>query len=267
MWNQANRLVEEIGLTIVARGRLPRRGVFIRELLWCGWGGLIGGVNGIKNLLETMARLRGPGGCPWDIEQDHQSLAQCLVDECSELLETIDKLDMDHMREELGDVLLQVVFHAQLAMEAGHFDFDAVAAEINEKLVRRHPHVFGDVDLSDSEAVLKQWDEIKATEKAGKPESVSQFKDLPPALPALLFAYDVFKQIKKKALPVGDSVDMGAIEAMAAELDEEAAGHILFEIAAACRLKGIDPESALRRFARRVMEETDERVKVVSSEE
>ncbi len=218
------------------------------------------GVSAIEELVETMARLRGPGGCPWDIEQDHQSIAQCLVDECSELLETIDKLDMPHMREELGDVLLQVVFHAQLAKEAGHFDFEAVAAEINEKLIRRHPHVFGDVDLNNSDAVLKQWDEIKATEKANKPVSASQFKDLPPALPALLFAYDVFKQIKKKALPVGDSVDLAAIEAMAEELDEEAAGHILFEIAAACRLKGIDPESAVRKFARRVMAESDEMV-------
>ncbi len=220
-------------------------------------------VSAIEELVETMARLRGPGGCPWDIEQDHQSIAQCLVDECSELLETIDKLDMAHMREELGDVLLQVVFHAQLAKEAGHFDFEAVAAEINEKLVRRHPHVFGDVDLNNSEAVLKQWDEIKATEKANKPVSASQFKDLPPALPALLFAYDVFKQIKKKALPVGESVDMEAIEAMAEELDEEAAGHILFEIAAACRLKGIDPESAVRKFARRVMAESDGLVEAV----
>ncbi len=215
-------------------------------------------VSSIEELQETMARLRGPGGCPWDIEQDHQSLAQCLVDECSELLETIDKLDMDHMREELGDVLLQVVFHAQLAKEKGHFDFEAVAAEINEKLIRRHPHVFGDVDLENSEQVLTQWDAIKATEKAGKPVSSSPFKDLPPALPALLFAYDVFKQIKKKAIPVGESVDMDAIEAMAAELDEEAAGHILFEIAAACRLKGIDPESAVRKFARRVMAESEE---------
>ncbi len=237
----------------------------IRELPWAGPSDLMCGVSAIEELVETMARLRGPGGCPWDIEQDHQSIAQCLVDECSELLETIDKLDMPHMREELGDVLLQVVFHAQLAKEAGHFDFEAVAAEINEKLIRRHPHVFGDVDLDNSDAVLKQWDEIKATEKAGKPVSVSQFKDLPPALPALLFAYDVFKQIKKKALPVGDSVDLAAIEAMAEELDEEAAGHILFEIAAACRLKGIDPESAVRKFARRVMAESDEMVEKVEA--
>ncbi len=216
------------------------------------------GVSAIDDLLETMARLRGPDGCPWDIEQDHQSLAQCLVDECCELLETIDKLDMDHMREELGDVLLQVVFHAQMAKEKGFFDFDAVAAEINEKLVRRHPHVFGDVKLEGSGQVLAQWDEIKAAEKKNGRKAESVFKSLPPALPSLLFAYDVFKQIRKRTLPVGKSVDLAAIEAMADELDEESAGHILFEIAAACRLKGIDPESALRRFSRRVMKETEE---------
>lgn len=214
-------------------------------------------VSAIEDLKTTMARLRGPDGCPWDIEQDHQSIARCLIDECSELLETIDKLDMDHMREELGDVLLQVVFHAQMAQEAGYFDFEAVAAEVNEKLVRRHPHVFGDVDLRSSDAVLHQWEQIKAQEKENQPQNGSVFKDLPPALPALLFAYDVFKQIKKKALPVSESVDLEAIEAMALELDEESAGHILFEIAAACRLKGIDPESAVRKFARRVMAETE----------
>lgn len=217
----------------------------------------MGHVSAISELLDTMARLRGPDGCPWDIEQDHQSIAQCLVDECSELLETIDKLDMEHMREELGDVLLQVVFHAQLAKEAGHFDFEAVAAEVNEKLVRRHPHVFGDIDLDNSDQVLHQWDQIKAEEKKTTPEQKSVFKNLPPTLPALLFTYDVFKQIQKRTLPVGESVDVEAIESMANELDEESAGHLLFEIAAACRLKGIDPESAARKFARRVMAETE----------
>ncbi len=214
-------------------------------------------MSAIDDLLETMSRLRGPGGCPWDIEQDHQSIASCLVDECSELLETIDLLDMDHMREELGDVLLQVVFHAQLAKETGCFDFEAVAGEINEKLIRRHPHVFGDVDLEDSDQVLAQWEEIKATERKGKPSMSSVFKNLPPALPALMYALDVFKQIVKKELPVGESVDRVAIEAMAEELDEESAGHILFEIAAACRLKGIDPESAVRRYALQVKQETE----------
>ena len=97
----------------------------------------------IDELIETVAALRDPEtGCPWDIEQDHQSLAECLVDECCELLQTIDRVDMEHMEEELGDVLLQVVMHAQMANEAGHFDFDAVCKLVNENLIRLHPHVF-----------------------------------------------------------------------------------------------------------------------------
>ena len=97
----------------------------------------------IDELRRTMARLRAPDGCPWDREQTHQTLARCLIDECSELLDTIDRNDLPHMREELGDVLIQVVFHAQLAAERGDFNFDDVAREINEKLIRRHTHVFG----------------------------------------------------------------------------------------------------------------------------
>lgn len=214
-------------------------------------------VSAIEELLETMARLRAPDGCPWDQEQDHQSIAECLVDECSELLETIDRLDMPHMREELGDVLLQVVFHSQLAQEAGHFDFEAVVREVNDKLIRRHPHVFGDAALETSDQVLHQWDAIKALEKKNNPKPESVFKDLPPALPALMFAVDIIKQIVKKELPVGERVDRESIEALSVSLDEETAGALLFEIAAACREKGIDPESALRRYARGVQDETE----------
>ena len=134
-------------------------------------------VSAIEDLLETMARLRAPNGCPWDQEQDHQSIAECLVDECSELLETIDNLDMDHMKEELGDVLLQVVFHSQLAKESEHFDFEAVAREVNDKLIRRHPHVFGDSSAEDSEQVLHQWEEIKAREKKNGSQSDTVFKN------------------------------------------------------------------------------------------
>ncbi len=204
-----------------------------------------------------MARLRAPDGCPWDREQDHQSIAECLVDECSELLETIDKLDMEHMREELGDVLLQVVFHSQLAKEADHFDFEAVARDINDKLIRRHPHVFGEDSLDTSDEVLHQWDAIKAQEKKDRPESESVFKDLPPSLPALMFAVDIFKQIDKQSLPEGPLLDRGSIQTMSDSLDEETAGALLFEVAAACRLKGIDPESAVRRYARAVRDETE----------
>ena len=209
----------------------------------------------LEDLLQTVAALRAPEtGCPWDIEQDHQSIAECLVDECCELLQTIDRLDMDHMEEELGDVLLQVVMHAQMAKEAGHFDFETVCREINDKLVRRHPHVFGQESLDTSEAVLVQWDQIKAAERKRGPEQIGTFKDLPRQLPALMFAKDVFKQIQKQSMPAGELIDLAAIDALSDTLDEATVGKQLFEIAAACRSKGIDPESALRRYAQKLVD-------------
>ncbi len=213
-------------------------------------------MSSIEDLIKTVAALREPEtGCPWDIEQDHQSIAECLVDECCELLQTIDRLDMDHMEEELGDVLLQVVMHAQMAQEAGHFDFESVCREVNEKLVRRHPHVFGQGDLDTSEAVLVQWDQIKAAERKRGPEQTGKFKDLPKQLPALMFAKDVYKQIQKQSLPAEGLIDQPAIEATFGLMEDEAAvGKQLFEIAAACRGKGIDPESALRRYAQNVVD-------------
>ena len=208
----------------------------------------------MEELRATMARLRARDGCPWDQEQTHQSLARCLIDECSELLETIDHLDMPHMREELGDVLIQVVFHSLLAEEAGHFDLDDVAREINEKLIRRHPHVFGDERLRTSDEVLVQWDAIKAEEKARKgPVAERLFKDLPPRIPALLFAETVWKQIGKKKLSTEGAADADEIRARAATMTDESLGEALFELAAAAREKGLDPEGALRRHADGVM--------------
>ncbi|MDP4643834.1 MAG: MazG family protein [Opitutales bacterium] len=217
-------------------------------------------MSGIDALIKTVAALREPEtGCPWDIEQDHQSIAECLIDECCELLQTIDRLDMDHMEEELGDVLLQVVMHAQMAQEAGQFDFDKVCHVVNDKLVHRHPHVFGDGALGDSDAVLKQWDAIKAEEKKRGPEQKGRFKDLPRQLPALMFAQDVYKQIKKQGMDAAEVIDEGGIEMTAAALaaDEVALGKQLFEIAAACRIKKLDAESALRRYAQSVVDQLD----------
>ncbi|MDE3084554.1 MAG: MazG family protein, partial [Verrucomicrobiota bacterium] len=111
-------------------------------------------MSAIEDLCRTVARLRAPDGCPWDREQTHATLTRCLIDECSELLDTIDRMDLPHLREELGDVLVQVVFHAQLAAERGDFNFDDVAREINDKLIRRHPHVFGTGKLDTSDQVL-----------------------------------------------------------------------------------------------------------------
>ena len=122
-------------------------------------------MSAIEDLQKTMTRLRGPGGCPWDQEQTHATLVRCLIDEVSELIDTIDRQDMPHMREELGDVLIQIVFHACLAEEAGFFNFDDVAREINDKLVRRHPHVFGPDRLQTSDQVIAQWEVIKAGER------------------------------------------------------------------------------------------------------
>jgi XTP/dITP diphosphohydrolase/tetrapyrrole methylase family protein/MazG family protein len=217
-------------------------------------------MSGIDKLIKTVAALRDPEtGCPWDIEQDHQSLAECLIDEACELLQTIDRLDMDHMEEELGDVLLQVVMHAQMAHEGGHFDFDKVCNVVNDKLVHRHPHVFGEGSLGDSDAVLKQWDEIKSAEKKRGPEQRGRFKDLPRQLPALMFAQDVYKQIKKQKMNAADVIDEGGIAMTTAALadDEAALGKQLFEITAACRAKKIDPESALRRYAQNVVDTLD----------
>lgn len=215
----------------------------------------------IDELRQTMARLRAPDGCPWDREQTHQTLARCLIDECSELLDTIDRNDIPHMREELGDVLIQVVFHAQLAAERGDFDFDDVAREINDKLVRRHPHVFGDHGKLDTAGeVITKWEQIKATEKKNGPEQKGLFKEMPPRLPALMFAEAVMKQIEKKSLPAAGAVDTAAIDRHANGLTESVAGRKLFELAAACRQAGIDPEMALRKECDRVMRDVEIRV-------
>jgi XTP/dITP diphosphohydrolase/tetrapyrrole methylase family protein/MazG family protein len=218
-------------------------------------------MSAIDELRHTIARLRGRGGCPWDQEQTHQSLARCLIDECSELLDTIDRLDLPHMREELGDVLIQVIFHAQLAQEAGHFDLEEVAREVNEKLVRRHPHVFGGGKLETSEQVLTQWDEIKAVEKRAQGATGAPlFKDLPPRLPALMYAEAVWKQMGKKGLAAESGVDTVRVARLAAEVDSETLGRMLFEIAAAAQSRDLDPEGALRRHADGLMRDVERRV-------
>ncbi len=219
-------------------------------------------MSSLDDLRQTVARLRAPDGCPWDREQTHQTLTRCLIDECSELLDAIDRLDLPHMREELGDVLVQIIFHAQLAAERGDFTFDDVAREINEKLVRRHPHVFGPTRLNTSQEVLVQWDAIKKEEKraAGWTET-SVFKPLPPRLPALMLAEAVWKQIVEKRLPAARLADADRIRRRGARLTDAALGRTLFELAAAGRARGLDPEGALRRETERIMGAVVQRVK------
>lgn len=224
-------------------------------------------MSAIDDLKATMARLRAPDGCPWDREQTHATLVRCLIDEVSELIDTIDRGDYPHMREELGDVLIQVVFHAQIAAEQGLFTFDDVARDINDKLVRRHPHVFGTGKLDTAEQVIVEWEKIKATEKKHGPVPAAGgvFKELPPRLPALMFAEAVWKQIEKKKLPAENAVDVAQVQALGRQLDEATLGRMLFELTAAARAKGLDPEGALRLHATRVMRDVEARTQAAAS--
>ena len=155
----------------------------------------------IDELLKVMARLRAPDGCPWDREQDHKSIRMNAVEEVYELLDAIETEDDAEMEEELGDLLLQVVFHAQMAKERGAFDFEKVARNILDKLVRRHPHVFGNVKVKDVSGVWAQWDAIKQTEKVGTiNERRSAFDGIPRHLPALMRAHDTVKKARKHGL-------------------------------------------------------------------
>ena len=211
---------------------------------------------GIDLLLETTARLRAPDGCPWDREQTHRTICDCLVEEVAELVQAIDRDDVANLREELGDLLFHVAMHAQMAAEAGKFTFDDVAREVNEKMVRRHPHVFGDgAKLGTADAVVTQWEQIKLKEKGAQKPAV--FKELPPSLNAILTAREVWKQVRKKQLDAGATVDVAKVDVLAAGLDEAEAGRQLFALIAACRDAGIDPDSALRRQTAAVVAEAE----------
>lgn len=207
-------------------------------------------------LVRVMARLRGPGGCPWDHEQTHATLARHLLEETHEVLDAIDADDRDRLREELGDVLLQVAFHAQIAADDDAWDVDDVAEGIVRKLIRRHPHVFGDVEVSGPEEVLVNWERIKAEEK-GEHKPVED--DIPETLPALARA----AKVQRRAAGWGFEwrSTEGALEALkeeVAELEahtdpdnaEEEIGDVLFATVAVARRLGVDAESALRRTIR-----------------
>src|SRR3954467_14118383 len=157
----------------------------------------------ISDLLKVMAKLRSPQGCPWDREQDHKTLRFHAVEEVYELMDAIEAGDDHEMLEELGDLLLQVVFHCQLASERGVFDFDQVARHITDKLIRRHPHVFGDVKVKDVDQVWANWEKIKRAEKHGTPHArPSALDGIPRHLPALLRAEKLVKKARRaKLLP------------------------------------------------------------------
>lgn len=216
-------------------------------------------------LMEIMRKLRAPGGCPWDAEQSHESLKRYLLEEAYEVIEAIDAKDDSHLKEELGDLLLQPVFHAAIAEERDAFTMNDVLDAINDKLIRRHPHVFGEAVIESSEAQVENWEKIKKQEKGVQRKSA--LSGIPPQLPALMQA----QKITEKAARVGfdwehtDQV-FGKVmeelhefeEAMLSgdqkEMESEL-GDLLFAIVNLGRFLAIDPEEALRktinRFTRR----------------
>lgn len=214
----------------------------------------------IEELRKTVKKLRAPDGCSWDREQTHASLIPCLIEECSEVIEAIEEEDDPLLEEELGDLLLSILMHAEIASETERFDLDDVARTVNEKLIRRHPHVFGpDAGKMDTEEILVQWERIKAEEKAAKGiEQKTLFKCLPPRLPALYFAAAVAKQFRKKQLPAVPSYDPNEVS----EISEIEIGERLFEITALCDRNGWDPEALLRRHADRVKKEAEANVRL-----
>jgi MazG family protein len=196
--------------------------------------------SGINHLLEIMARLRAPDGCPWDREQDHMTLRFHAIEEVYELLDAIEAGDDHEMLEELGDLLLQVVFHSQLAKERGVFDFDKVARNMVDKLIRRHPHVFGDVKVKDVDEVWANWEKIKRAEKHGtKHERPSVLDGIPRHLPALLRAEKLVKKARKAKL-ILDKPD-GTLRLSKTDLAKR-----FFDLAEFAQSKGWHAEELLR---------------------
>lgn len=218
----------------------------------------------VPRLAEIVRRLLAPDGCPWDREQTLQTLRPFVVEEAYEVLDAIESGSPDDLREELGDLLMQIVFQCKLTERQGWFGLDDVVAGISEKLIRRHPHVFGDAQVSGTEQVLVNWEKLKAAEKKGR----GLLDSLPRSLPALLRAL----RVGEKAARVGyDWPDLSGVRAKVdeelAELDvalaaqeparvEEELGDVLFALASLARKRGVDPEAALRgtldRFTARV---------------
>lgn len=223
-----------------------------------------------SRLIEIMAKLRGEGGCPWDKEQNHRSLRQHLIEETYEVIEAIDEKKYDHLAGELGDLLLQIVFHAQLGQEAGLFSIDDVVESINQKLIRRHPHVFGDEIIRNSQEQIVAWEKTKLN-KEGKKSAVD---GVPKELPALLRAYrlqgkaaavgfdwpklaPVWEKLAEEIQELKEALDKGAEEDI-----EEELGDLLFTVVNISRFIKINPEDALRK----TIEKFERRFKQVEAE-
>ena len=193
----------------------------------------------LEQLIATLELLRAPGGCAWDREQTHPSLVRYLLEETYELVDAIESGSSDALVEELGDVLYQVLFHADIAAEAGRFTLEDVAAHMNAKMIGRHPHVFGSVSAATASDVVELWEDIKKVEKPGR---TSVLDGVPQAMPSLLLA--------DKLLGKGVSVEPAAIPAT-----EEELGALLLGIVSAARSEGMDAERALRGALRSLQDE------------
>ncbi len=216
-----------------------------------------------RRLIEILATLRAPGGCPWDREQTHESLRASLLEEAHEVIAAIDARDMPNLREELGDLLLHVVFHAQMAGERGDFNFDDVAAAACAKMIRRHPHVFDPegAKLNESGEVVAQWEELKRQEKSGGDEKDSALEDLPASLPTLIRAQKAQARAARVGFdwpgdgvaPLLDKLREETAELEAALQEGEAApiedelGDLFFTLINISRRLGVDAELAAAR--------------------
>lgn len=213
-----------------------------------------------QRLVEIIDVLRSPQGCSWDREQSHLSIRDSLLEECYEVLEAIDTLNMNDLQEELGDLLMQVVFHARIAEENGDFTIKEVIESVVTKLVRRHPHVFSISSVADSEEILRQWEEIKKEER---PEGVSMLDGVPTTMPALAYS----QELQSRAARVGFDWDGddGIMDKLAEEIGElrrakndeekeEELGDIFFTVVNYARRQGIDAESSLRSAGRKFQE-------------
>ena len=213
----------------------------------------------LLDVVKVMARLRAPGGCPWDAEQTHRTLARHLLEETHELLAAIDADESDAIRDELGDLLLQVVFHAQMAADEGRWDIDDVAEGLARKLVHRHPHVFGSVEVSGADEVLVNWEKLKAAEAGSR----GRIEDgIPVALPSLARAAKVqrraagwgfeFRSAEGALAKLREEIDelASASESATDDAVEREIGDVLFATVAIARKLGVDAESALRRTTR-----------------
>lgn len=233
------------------------------------------GVAELDRLRAIMHRLRAPGGCSWDAEQTHESLVPNLIEEAYETVDAIRRGDDTDMREELGDLLLQVVFHSEIAQETGRFDLDSVAKGISDKLVRRHPHVFGEAVAGDPDAVLKQWDEIKRGEKGE--EDVPYLHGTGKGLPALVRGAKLLKKASKVGFdwPVETGVIskireellelQSAIDAQDMPAVEEELGDLLFSVVNLSRFRKIDPEVLMARANAKFERRFEEMEKILKS--